>query len=201
MSPARARARPSRAIPAHGEVQSAWPPRAGRRSAGGRSPWDIPRRSNRCEHARVLRDAWRRRACRRPNRDRCRWATRFRPRRRGSGAAPDAGWPPTRCRRRRRCRRRPTGFTLQARCLEAVALGRVGTEACVAPAPRSIAERAANAYLDLRYEGRAPFPGSSARRPLEAIGLERHGETPVKSSGLNLPTTSSRDEDRCIRSA
>ena len=43
------------------------------------------------------------------------------------------------------------GFALQARCLETVALGTVGKEACVAPVPREINERVANAYLALQY--------------------------------------------------
>jgi adenosylhomocysteinase len=44
------------------------------------------------------------------------------------------------------------GFALQARCLEAVAGGRVGKESCVTPVPREIDERVANAYLDLQYK-------------------------------------------------
>jgi len=43
------------------------------------------------------------------------------------------------------------GFALQARCLEAVAQGRVGNDYCVVPVPRAIDERVATAYLDLRY--------------------------------------------------
>jgi len=43
------------------------------------------------------------------------------------------------------------GFALQARCLEAVALGKVSPESCVVPVPRDIDERVANAYLDLCY--------------------------------------------------
>lgn len=43
------------------------------------------------------------------------------------------------------------GFALQARCLEAVARGAVGKEACVVPVPREIDERVANAYLALQY--------------------------------------------------
>jgi adenosylhomocysteinase len=43
------------------------------------------------------------------------------------------------------------GFALQARCLEAVALGNVDTNDCVVPVPRDIDERVANAYLDLHY--------------------------------------------------
>jgi adenosylhomocysteinase len=46
------------------------------------------------------------------------------------------------------------GFALQARCLEAVARGGVGKEACVVPVPRAIDERVANAYLDLHYPGK-----------------------------------------------
>jgi adenosylhomocysteinase len=45
------------------------------------------------------------------------------------------------------------GFALQARSLEAVALGRVGPEACVVPVPRDIDEGVANAYLRARYGG------------------------------------------------
>ena len=41
------------------------------------------------------------------------------------------------------------GFTLQARCLEAVAQGRVGTEHCVVPVPPDIDALVANSYLDL----------------------------------------------------
>lgn len=43
------------------------------------------------------------------------------------------------------------GFTLQARCLEAVAAGRVGAEACVVPVPAEIDAAVADAYLDLKY--------------------------------------------------
>jgi adenosylhomocysteinase len=43
------------------------------------------------------------------------------------------------------------GFALQARCLEAVALGRVGAADCVVPVPRAIDERIAEADLVLRY--------------------------------------------------
>lgn len=41
------------------------------------------------------------------------------------------------------------GFALQARCLEHVALGRAGPEACVVPVPRAIDERVAADYLAL----------------------------------------------------
>ena len=41
------------------------------------------------------------------------------------------------------------GFSLQARCLEAVALGRVGEESCVVPVPRQIDEQVSSAYVDL----------------------------------------------------
>jgi adenosylhomocysteinase len=41
------------------------------------------------------------------------------------------------------------GFSLQARCLEAVALGRVGPESCVVPVPRTIDEQVAAAYVEL----------------------------------------------------
>jgi adenosylhomocysteinase len=50
------------------------------------------------------------------------------------------------------------GFALQARCLEAVALGRVGKADCVVPVPRDIDERVANAYLDFHYNA-APVAG------------------------------------------
>jgi adenosylhomocysteinase len=53
------------------------------------------------------------------------------------------------------------GFALQARCLEAVADGRVGKDSCVVPVPRSINERVANAYLDLQY-GQRPSKKESA---------------------------------------
>jgi len=43
------------------------------------------------------------------------------------------------------------GFALQARCLEAVALGKVGEESCVVPVPHEIDEHVANAYLNLHY--------------------------------------------------
>ena len=41
------------------------------------------------------------------------------------------------------------GFSLQARCLEAVATGAVGTECCVVPVPRSIDAAVATAYVTL----------------------------------------------------
>ena len=41
------------------------------------------------------------------------------------------------------------GFTLQSRCLEAVALGKVGEESCVVPVPDSIDVMVAEAYLAL----------------------------------------------------
>jgi adenosylhomocysteinase len=43
------------------------------------------------------------------------------------------------------------GFALQARSLEAVALGRVGRGDCVVPVPRAINEQVAEAYLNGRY--------------------------------------------------
>jgi adenosylhomocysteinase len=43
------------------------------------------------------------------------------------------------------------GFALQARCLEAVALGRVGSVDCVVPVPRTIDEQVAEAFLMLHY--------------------------------------------------
>ena len=39
------------------------------------------------------------------------------------------------------------GFALQARCLEAVAKGEVGPEACIVPVPRAIDEAVAAAYV------------------------------------------------------
>lgn len=41
------------------------------------------------------------------------------------------------------------GFALQARCLEAVASGRVAPDACVVPVPRRIDEAIATAYVEL----------------------------------------------------
>lgn len=41
------------------------------------------------------------------------------------------------------------GFSLQVRCLEAVALGEVGPESSVVPVPRAIDERVARAYVEL----------------------------------------------------
>ena len=41
------------------------------------------------------------------------------------------------------------GFTLQARCLEAVAKQQVGPESCVVPVPKAIDAKVANAYLEL----------------------------------------------------
>jgi adenosylhomocysteinase len=43
------------------------------------------------------------------------------------------------------------GFALQARRLEAIARGEIAKNSCVAPAPREIDERVANAYLDRCY--------------------------------------------------
>jgi len=40
------------------------------------------------------------------------------------------------------------GFSLQARCLEAVAAGTVGAESCVVPVPRSIDEAVARTYVE-----------------------------------------------------
>jgi adenosylhomocysteinase len=47
------------------------------------------------------------------------------------------------------------GFSLQARCLEAVATGAVGPESSVVPVPRSIDESVASAYVALANGGRA----------------------------------------------
>lgn len=41
------------------------------------------------------------------------------------------------------------GFSLQARCLEAVAAGSIGRESCVVPVPRGIDEWIATAFVDL----------------------------------------------------
>ncbi len=41
------------------------------------------------------------------------------------------------------------GFTLQVRCLEAVARGEVGPESCVVPVPPRIDAAVAGAYLEL----------------------------------------------------
>ena len=41
------------------------------------------------------------------------------------------------------------GFSLQARCLEAVAKGEVGRDSCVVPVPRRIDEWVSNAYVEL----------------------------------------------------
>jgi adenosylhomocysteinase len=41
------------------------------------------------------------------------------------------------------------GFTLQARCLELVAKGGVGAEACVVPVPKAIDAAVAEGYLAL----------------------------------------------------
>ena len=47
------------------------------------------------------------------------------------------------------------GFTLQARCLEAIARGDVSADACVVPVPPDIDARVATAYLDLTRTGRS----------------------------------------------
>ena len=41
------------------------------------------------------------------------------------------------------------GFSLQVRCLEAVATGKVGAESCVVPVPRHIDESVSRAYVEL----------------------------------------------------
>jgi adenosylhomocysteinase len=41
------------------------------------------------------------------------------------------------------------GFSLQVRCLEAVATGQVGAESCVVPVPRQIDESVSRAYVEL----------------------------------------------------
>ncbi len=48
------------------------------------------------------------------------------------------------------------GFSLQARCLEAVANGSVGPESWVVPVPRSIDERVARSYVELARGPRRP---------------------------------------------
>ncbi len=50
------------------------------------------------------------------------------------------------------------GFSLQARCLEAVAGGGVGAESCVVPVPRAIDERVAAAYVALAAGRAAAVP-------------------------------------------
>ena len=45
------------------------------------------------------------------------------------------------------------GFSLQVRCLEAIALGRVGPESCVVPVPRQIDESVARSYVELSAPG------------------------------------------------
>ncbi len=47
------------------------------------------------------------------------------------------------------------GFTLQARCLEAIARGDVGPAACVVPVPPDIDARVAAAYLELTRTARS----------------------------------------------
>ena len=42
------------------------------------------------------------------------------------------------------------GFALQTRCLEAVARGDVGPDACVVPVPRAIDEQVAAAFVSLQ---------------------------------------------------
>ena len=46
------------------------------------------------------------------------------------------------------------GFALQARCLEAVATGRVDASSCVVPVPASIDATVASSYLDRKYAAR-----------------------------------------------
>ena len=47
------------------------------------------------------------------------------------------------------------GFALQARCLEAVATGRVDASSCVVPVPPSIDAAVARSYLDRKYPAAA----------------------------------------------
>ena len=46
------------------------------------------------------------------------------------------------------------GFTLQARCLEAVATGAVDATSCVVPVPASVDALVASAFVDLANQGR-----------------------------------------------
>ncbi len=48
------------------------------------------------------------------------------------------------------------GFSLQARCLEAVAKGQVGSDSCVVPVPRAIDEWISEAYVELARVRPAP---------------------------------------------
>jgi adenosylhomocysteinase len=48
------------------------------------------------------------------------------------------------------------GFTLQARCLEAVATGAVDASSCVVPVPSSIDALVASAFVELANMGRRP---------------------------------------------
>lgn len=50
------------------------------------------------------------------------------------------------------------GFTLQCRCLEAVALGKVGAESCVVPVPPSIDALVATSFLEMNRRERGPAP-------------------------------------------
>jgi adenosylhomocysteinase len=50
------------------------------------------------------------------------------------------------------------GFSLQARCLEAVARGRVGADSCVVPVPRAIDEQVAAAYVAIARRRAAASP-------------------------------------------
>jgi adenosylhomocysteinase len=54
------------------------------------------------------------------------------------------------------------GFTLQARCLEAVANGSVDATSCVAPVPAAIDDLVASTYVALVDGGRHPSSSSSA---------------------------------------
>ncbi len=49
------------------------------------------------------------------------------------------------------------GFSLQARCLEAVAKGQVGRDSCVVPVPRAIDEWISEAYVELARVRPAPI--------------------------------------------
>ena len=54
------------------------------------------------------------------------------------------------------------GFTLQARCLEAVANGSVDATSCVVPVPAAIDDLVASTYVALVDGGRHPSSSSSA---------------------------------------
>jgi adenosylhomocysteinase len=55
------------------------------------------------------------------------------------------------------------GFALQARCLEAVATGRVDASSCVVPVPPAIDAAVATSYLDRRYGTPTAAPSAGSR--------------------------------------